>query len=179
MTPARLIVCMGVSGCGKSTLARAIAETFGLEFLEGDDFHGPENRAWMAAGRPLTDAMREPWIGRIVAELTAGAGRGRDSVLACSALRGAHRERLRTAGPATRFLFLDGDRELLAAGLQARDGHFMPASLLNSQFDALERPDGEADVTRIPLSADWTVTMQLGLAAARRFLGVDHAAPPG
>ncbi len=176
---ARLIVCMGVSGCGKSTLARAIADAFGLAFLEGDDFHGPENRAWMAAGRPLSDAMRAPWIERIVAALGAEAERGRDCVLACSALRRAHRERLRSAGLATRFLFLDGDRELLAAWMRARDGHFMPASLLDSQFDTLDRPENEPDVTRILLSADWASPLKLGLEAAQRFLDEDRSAPVG
>jgi gluconokinase len=179
MAPARLIICMGVSGCGKSTMARAIAEAFGVVFLEADDFHGPENRAWMAAGRPLSDAMRAPWIERIVAALKTEAARGRDCVLACSALRQAHRERLRAAGLATRFLFLDGDRERLAAWMRARDGHFMPASLLDSQFDTLERPDGEPDVTRILLSADWASPLKLGLEAARRFLDEDRSAPVG
>ena len=170
MTRARLIVCMGVSGCGKSTLARAIAETFGLRFLEADDFHGAENRAWMASGRPLTDAMREPWIDRIVAALGAEAAQGHDCVLACSALRRAHRERLRTAGLATRFLFLDGDRELLSAWLRDRDGHFMPPELLDSQFQTLEPPVGEADVTRIPLGADWAAPLERALETTRRFL---------
>ena len=166
----RLIVCMGVSGCGKSTVARAIADAFGLRFLEGDDFHGPENRAWMASGRPLTDAMREPWIQRIVAALCVEAAQGRDCVLACSALRRAHRQRLRETGQATRFLFLDGDRELLEAWMRARDGHFMPADLLDSQFEALESPVDESDVTRILLSADWAAPLKLALEAARRFI---------
>lgn len=170
MTRPRLIVCMGVSGCGKSTVARAIADAFGLGMLEGDDFHGAENRAWMASGRPLDDAMRGPWIERIVAALRAEAAAGRDCVLACSALRRAHRQRLRGAGLETRFLWLDGERDLLAAWMEARDGHFMPQSLLDSQFDALEAPDGEADAVRIPLSADWAAPLERALEAARRFL---------
>jgi gluconokinase len=166
----RLIVCMGVSGCGKSTVARVIADSLGLRFLEGDDFHGPENRAWMASGRPLTDAMREPWIERIVAALDAEAAHGHDCVLACSALRRGHRQRLREAGLATRFLFLDGDRDLLETWMRARDGHFMPADLLESQFEALELPENEPDVTRILLSADWAAPLKRSLEAARRFI---------
>lgn len=166
----RLVVCMGVSGCGKSTVARAVADAFGLSMLEGDDFHPAENRARMASGQPLDDAMREPWIDGIVEALRAGAAAGGDCVLACSALRRAHRQRLREAGYETRFLWLDGAPELLTAWIEAREGHFMPSSLLDSQFAALEPPAGEADVERIPLSADWAAPLKRALEAARRFL---------
>lgn len=179
MTRPRLIVCMGVSGCGKSTLARAIADAFGVAMLEGDDFHPAENRARMASGKPLSDAMREPWIDRIVAALRAEAAAGHDCVLACSALRRTHRQRLREAGFDTRFLWLDGAAELLTAWMEARDGHFMPASLLDSQFDTLDRPENEPDVTRILLSADWASPLKLGLEAAQRFLDEDRSAPVG
>ena len=170
MTRPRLIVCMGVSGCGKSTVARAIADSFGVAMLEGDDFHPAENRARMASGKPLTDAMREPWIERIVAALRAEAAAGHGCVLACSALRRTHRQRLREAGLDTRFLWLDGTAELLTAWMEARAGHFMPASLLESQFEALEPPVDEADAERILLSADWAAPLKRALEAARRFL---------
>jgi gluconokinase len=165
-----LLVCMGVSGCGKSTVARAIADATGVEFLEGDDFHSAEARARMAAGLPLDDAMRAPWIERICAALDAERARGRDAVLACSALRRRHRQRLREAGFRTRFLFLDGPRERIAGWLRERPDHFMPPGLLDSQFEALESPAGEADVVRVPLGADRAALLARALDEARRFL---------
>ncbi len=146
MTAPRLVVCMGVSGCGKSTLAQALATRLGWPMLEADDFHNETNRSHMAAGRPLTEAMREPWLASICSALRA---RGNDCVLACSALRRAHRERLRALGWNTRFLLLEINPEGARQRLQQRSGHFMPASLVDSQFETLEWPLGEADVSRL------------------------------
>lgn len=146
MTAPRLVVCMGVSGCGKSTLAQALATRLGWPMLEADDFHNEANRAHMAAGRPLTEAMREPWLASICSALRA---RGSDCVLACSALRRAHRARLRALGWNTRFLLLEINPEGARQRLQQRSGHFMPASLVDSQFETLEWPLGEADVSRL------------------------------
>lgn len=137
---------MGVSGCGKSTLAQALATRLGWPMLEADDFHNETNRSHMAAGRPLTEAMREPWLASICSALRA---RGNDCVLACSALRRAHRERLRALGWNTRFLLLEINPEGARQRLQQRSGHFMPASLVDSQFETLEWPLGEADVSRL------------------------------
>ncbi|MFN7782814.1 MAG: gluconokinase [Lysobacterales bacterium] len=142
----RLVVCMGVSGCGKSTLARALSIRLGWAMLEADDFHNDVNRAHMASGQPLTEAMREPWLASICSALRA---RGSDCVLACSALRRAHRGRLRALGWQTRFLMLEINPERARERLQQRSGHFMPASLVDSQFETLEWPLGEADVSRI------------------------------
>lgn len=146
MSSPRLVVCMGVSGCGKSTLAQALSTRLGWPMLEADNFHSDANRARMAAGHPLTEAMREPWLASICSALRA---RGSDCVLACSALRRTHRARLRALGWNTRFLLLEINPEGARQRLQQRSGHFMPASLVDSQFETLEWPLGEADVSRI------------------------------
>jgi gluconokinase len=137
---------MGVSGCGKSTLARALSIRLGWAMLEADDFHNDANRAHMASGQPLTEAMREPWLASVCSALRA---RDSDCVLACSALRRAHRARLRALGWRTRFLLLEINPESARERLQQRSGHFMPASLVDSQFETLEWPLGEVDVSRL------------------------------
>jgi gluconokinase len=146
MTAHRLVVCMGVSGCGKSTLAQALATRLDWPMLEADDFHNEANRSHMAAGRPLTETMREPWLASICSALRA---RSSHCVLACSALRRAHRARLRALDWNTRFLLLEINPEGARQRLQQRSGHFMPASLVDSQFETLEWPLGEADVSRL------------------------------
>lgn len=150
-----LIVCMGVSSCGKSSVGEAIAADQGIRFLEADNFHSPENRKRMASGLPLTDAMRAPWIATICKTLRLESSRGKHCVLACSALRRAHRERLRDCGFSTHFLFLDGSRELIGGWIRERTDHFMPPELLESQFAALESPLGEDGVAQIHLDRSW------------------------
>jgi gluconokinase len=160
MTRPVLIICMGVSCCGKTTLARALAERFDLVYLEADDFHSEENRARMAAGKPLTDGMRSPWIESICATLGRELAAGNSVVLACSALRKAHRQKFRETGFDTRFLFLDGSRELIGQWIVEREGHFMSPALLDSQFQALESPLDESDVTRIRLERGWSAVLE-------------------
>ena len=143
----RKVVIMGPSGCGKSTLGRALADALGWQFIEGDDLHPPENVAKMAAGVPLTDDDRWPWLDRIVAELRARSRQSADIVLACSALKQSYRDRLAPAGD-VRFVHLHGDRETIAARLAVRHHRYMPASLLDSQFATLE-PPGDAIVVDI------------------------------
>jgi gluconokinase len=138
----KLFVVMGVSGCGKSTVARALAEAVGGVFLEGDDLHPPTNKAKMAAGIPLTDDDRWPWYDRIIQEVRAVASPGTPIFLSCSALKKTYRDRLRAAFPHVRFLYLKGDFQTIKARMEARTGHFMPPSLLESQFAALEEPHG-------------------------------------
>ncbi|MDQ2077712.1 gluconokinase [Marinimicrobium sp. ABcell2] len=147
-----LVVVMGVSGAGKSTVSQALAEQCGYLYLDADDFHSVEARTRMAAGTPLTDDMRKPWIETICQHLRELAANNTDVVLAFSGLRKVHREPLRHCGYQVQFLFLDGDRETISARMQARTGHFMPSSLLDSQFACLERPDTEADVHALDIT---------------------------
>ena len=135
---------MGVSGCGKSSVGAGLAERLGIAFRDGDDLHPAGNAAKMRAGIALTDAERGPWLDRVAATLRETA----PVVVACSALRRAYRDRLRAgAGGPVRFIHLAGSRDLIAARMAARSGHFMPPALLDSQFAALEPPDPDEALT--------------------------------
>lgn len=144
-----LIICMGVSGCGKTTLARNLAWDFGFTFLEADDFHSAENKAHMASGHPLTDAMREPWIASMCDSLRQHREQGESCILAYSGLRRAHRARFRELGYPTLFLHLAGLKDIIHQRMALRADHFMPAGLLDSQYVALESPLEEPDIIAI------------------------------
>jgi gluconokinase len=131
---------MGVSGCGKSTVGRLLAEQLHWRFLDADDFHSPANVAKMREGIPLTDNDRAGWLQRLRDELVSSLQRNMPVVLACSALREAYRAVLRSAGAAVRFVYLRGNFATIQARLATRKDHYMPASLLESQFAALEEP---------------------------------------
>lgn len=161
------LVVMGVSGSGKTTLARALAQAWPATFLDADDFHSQEARAHMAAGRPLTDAMRAPWVERIAAELRRRVEAGERVALAFSGLRRAHRQRLREAGLPLRFLYLEGEPALVAERMRGRRGHYMPLSLLDSQYAALEAPEGEPDVAVVPVALDRAAQLRRALALLR------------
>ena len=133
-------VVMGVSGSGKTTIAQGLAKAEGWTLLEGDSFHSPENVAKMAAGTPLTDEDRWPWIRAIAAAIDAYRARGESAVVACSALRRAYRDILIGDRKDVRLIYLKGSRALIGERMQAREGHFMPAALLDSQFRTLEEP---------------------------------------
>ena len=135
-----VLVIMGVSGSGKTTVARPLAARLGWPFKEGDDFHSPANIAKMEAGTPLGDADRAPWLAAIAAWIDDRAAAGEAGVVTCSALKRAYRDRLRAGRPQVRIVYLRGSEELIAARLVRRTGHFMPPSLLASQFAALEPP---------------------------------------
>jgi gluconokinase len=142
-----IVVVMGVSGSGKSTVGALLAERLGVEFLDADAFHPPENVAKMAAGVPLTDADRRPWLERLNAELR----QRKDAVLACSALKESYRRTL-AQGIDCRFVHLRGPIELIRARMAERSHRYMPASLLESQFATLEPPAGaiEVDIAEPP-----------------------------
>jgi len=143
-----IVVVMGVSGCGKTTIGKLLAERLKYPFLDADEFHPPENVAKMAAGTPLSDADRQPWL-----ELLNGKLRGLDdAVLACSALKETYRRLLANGIRDCRFVHLRGDIELIRARLSERKHRYMPASLLASQFDALEPPLGAlaVDISQPP-----------------------------
>jgi gluconokinase len=131
------IVIMGVSGCGKSSVGAALAIRLGIAYQDGDDLHPPANVEKMRSGTPLTDADRWPWLDRVASELAANA----PLIIGCSALRRIYRDRIRAgAGAPVRFIHLAGDRSLIATRMSARQGHYMPPSLLDSQFATLEPP---------------------------------------
>ena len=130
------VLVMGVAGSGKSTVGLALAERIDAEFLDADDLHSADAVAKMAAGVPLEDADRHPWLDRVAAAIRLANG---PIVVACSALRRDYRDRIRAgAGQAVVTVHLDGSPELLAARLAARSGHYMPSSLLDSQLATLE-----------------------------------------
>ncbi|HRO61021.1 MAG TPA: gluconokinase, GntK/IdnK-type [Burkholderiaceae bacterium] len=134
------IVIMGVAGCGKTTVGRALAQRLGWRFADGDDFHPPANVEKMRAGIALDDDDRRPWLERLNALLREAATRGEPMVLACSALRRHYRELLADRMPGLRFVHLSGSQELIGQRLAERQHRYMPASLLASQFAALEAP---------------------------------------
>ena len=135
-----IFIVMGVSGCGKTTIGSALARALGVEFVEGDDFHPPENVRRMAAGIPLTDADRAGWLRALAGRLREAHEHRTGLVLSCSALKRSYRDLLRAAAPDAQFIFLDGSPVLIAERLAGRRGHYMPASLLDTQFATLERP---------------------------------------
>jgi gluconokinase len=135
-----IAVMMGVSGSGKTTIARGVAEREGWRLVEGDNFHPAANVAKMQAGIPLTDEDRWPWLRAIAQEIDAMLARGESAVVACSALKHAYRNVLIGERKDVLLVYLQGSKDLIAGRLAARTGHFMPAALLESQFDTLEEP---------------------------------------
>ena len=146
------IVVMGVSGCGKSTVAARLAQRLQWEFAEADRFHSAANIEKMQAGIPLTDEDRWPWLDAIATWLDAARAEGKHCVVACSALRRVYRERLARGHGDVRFVYLQGKLETIAERMAGRTGHYMPPSLLQSQFATLEEP--AADENPIVLSID-------------------------
>ncbi len=141
--PACQVVVMGVSGCGKSTVGRLLAEGLGARYIEGDEHHPPANVERMRAGTPLTDADRAPWLQVLAGFLREAAAAERSVVLSCSALKRHYRDVLRGGSPRLHFVHLHGTRELLQARVAARRHEYMPATLLQSQLEALEPPGAD------------------------------------
>ncbi|WP_328482034.1 gluconokinase [Streptomyces sp. NBC_00377] len=133
-----VVVVMGVSGSGKSTVGRLLAQRLAVPFLEADDVHPAANRAKMAAGRPLDDQDRGPWLLSIADRIREATDDGRGGVMACSALKREYRDLFRSAGAGTWFLYLALDRDTAARRVAGRVDHFMPARLVDSQYAALE-----------------------------------------
>jgi gluconokinase len=145
-----VVVVMGVSGSGKSTIAAMLAHRLHWIYEDGDWFHPPSNIEKMHGGKPLTDEDRWPWLHGIAAWIDATRRAGNHGVVACSALKRTYRDILIGGRRDVRLVYLKGDRDLITRRLSARDGHFMPSSLLDSQFAALEEP--QADEHPIVLS---------------------------
>lgn len=165
-------VIMGVSGCGKTSVGQGIADALGMGFIEGDALHPPANVEKMSRGIPLTDEDRFPWLDLIGRAIGGAAGEGRGVVVSCSALKRIYRHRLRgfAAGRLT-FVYLKGTEDLLGQRLTARKGHFMPASLLQSQLAALEDPTGEGGVVAVDISGSVPEIITESLEAIRNLYG--------
>lgn len=147
------IIVMGVSGCGKSTVGEGLAQALGLPFMEGDKLHPVSNVKKMAAGTPLDDDDRWPWLDLVGAELRKGYDAG-GIVISCSALKKTYRDRLREACNGTlAFVYLEGSEALLTERMGARTGHFMPLSLLQTQLATLQVPTGEPGVVTVSIDA--------------------------
>ncbi len=159
------IVVMGVSGVGKTTVARLLAERLALPYAEADDFHPPANIAKMTAGIPLGDEDRAPWLRALGGWLGERAEAGTGGVVTCSALKRHYRDTLRAACPGAYFLHLSGGHELVEDRLAHRTGHFMPTSLLGSQYAALEplQADEPGTVLDVGPSPEQLVEMAVAL----------------
>lgn len=138
LRPDLRVVIMGVSGCGKSSVGEGLSARLGIPYRDGDDLHPPKNVENMRAGIPLTDDDRWPWLDRVARVLAMDS----PVIVGCSALRRSYRDRLRARadGP-VQFIHLSGSRDLIAGRMSNRTGHYMPPSLLDSQFAALEAPE--------------------------------------
>ena len=149
------VVVMGVTGAGKTTVGPLLAAQVGGGFVDGDDLHTDVARAKMGAGVALSDDDRWSWLDRVGETLVSGLAARRSTIVACSALRKAYRDRLRAAvGPALRFVYLAATPEAMRARVASRPEHYMPASLVDSQFATLEPPRGEGDIIEIAAESD-------------------------
>lgn len=161
---------MGVSGCGKSTVGDVLARRLGWDLGEGDDLHPPENVAKMAAGHPLIDDDRWPWLDRVAAWIRDHVESDRPGIITCSALKRSYRDVLR--GEHVIFVYLRGTKEQIATRLATRHGHYMPSSLLDSQFETLEPPDDDEraitiDIGSAPGAQADEIIARLGLESRR------------
>jgi len=148
----RLFVVMGVAGCGKSTIGQAYADAEGGIFLDGDTYHPQSNIDKMSRGEPLTDEDRWPWLETFGKEIAKRKGM---VVGGCSALKRVYREQItKAAGEPVLFIYLDGSRKLISDRMSKREGHFMPTSLLDSQFATLEIPTKDETAVSIDIDAD-------------------------
>ena len=174
MHPVRFFILMGVAGYGNSSYSARLAGQFQATYLDGDDFHPPENIAKMSAGIALDDADRWPWLDEIAANMAkASRASGADDIIftGCSSLRRRYRDHLLAGinAPA-HFIYLAADRALITQRMAARDGHFMPNSLIDSQFSTLEIPADNELVSHIDISGTMDVVITRILAAITPFI---------
>ncbi|MBV9738610.1 MAG: gluconokinase [Hyphomicrobiales bacterium] len=148
-----VLVIMGVSGSGKTTIATLLARKLGWEYRDGDEFHPPANVEKMKGGVPLTDEDRWPWLEAIARFIDDELAKGTKTIVTCSALKKSYREIIVDDRKGVRLVYLRGERGLLEGRLKSRHGHFMPSSLLQSQFDALEEPGPEENPLTVSVDA--------------------------
>jgi len=157
---------MGVSGCGKTAVGRQVAARWGAGFEDADDWHTAAAVAKMASGQALTDEDRAPWLERLRDQVIGAVPEGARGVLACSALRKRYREVLRQGQRGVKFVYLSGSQALIAGRMAARQGHYMPSSLLDSQFAALEAPAPEEALT-VPVDQALEAVVEAVMQALR------------
>jgi gluconokinase len=165
-----VIIVMGVSGSGKTTIARALADALHWSFSDADDFHNPENVQKMRSGIALTDEDREPWLHAIRAAIEEWKCHEFGHVLACSALKDSYREILGRNDPDVKFVYLQGDFDLISRRLKGRKSHFFNAALLRSQFDTLEIPKDAlvVDISRTPQEIVQTIIGEINPHSERK-----------
>ena len=148
------VIVMGVCACGKSTIGEQLAAKLGRKFIDGDDLHPRTNIQKMASGQPLDDEDRKPWLERIRDAAYSLENKNEHGIIVCSALKQKYRDQIRDGNQNVTFLFLDGDMALILERMRQRQGHFMKAGMLKSQFETLEPPgEMENDVISIDISA--------------------------
>ena len=149
-----IVVVMGVSGSGKTTIAKLLAETLGWQFQEGDTLHPPENVEKMSAGIPLTDADRLPWLRKIAETIDGWRACGESGVITCSSLKRSYRDIIVGDRPDVRLVYLKGSHDLIRQRMAARHGHFMPPTLLDSQFSTLEEPSPDENAIVVDIGGE-------------------------
>jgi len=174
--PATVLVMMGVSGTGKTTVGEALARRLGWTFQEGDEFHPPANIAKMKSGQPLDDADRAPWLALVAAWISDELAKGRSAVITCSALKRSYRSAIIGGRSDVVLVYLEGPQALIARRIGARRGHFMPPSLLASQFADLQPPAASEDA--IVVDVDQPVAAQVDDIVAELALRRGVAAHP-
>ncbi|WP_253650313.1 gluconokinase [Vibrio sp. Y29_XK_CS5] len=157
------VVVMGVCASGKTTIGEHLAKKLGRKFIDGDDLHPRANIQKMASGQPLNDDDRKPWLERIRDAAYSLESKNEHGIIVCSALKKIYRDQIREGNENVTFLFLDGSKELILERMRARQGHFMKENMVNSQFEALERPENEPRT--IFVSIDATIEDVLSNAA--------------
>jgi gluconokinase len=170
--PTTTVVVMGVSGSGKTTVAATLVDRLGWEFAEGDDFHPAANVEKMRAGQPLDDDDRWPWLRSLAAWIGTQEEAGRSVVVTCSALRRAYRDLLRDGHPSVWFAHVSGPQELITERVQKRQGHYMPPSLVPSQFATLEPLEDDEPGRVVPASGSPEQAVDELLADLARERGV-------
>ncbi|EKO3800162.1 gluconokinase [Vibrio harveyi] len=147
------VVVMGVCASGKTTIGEHLAKKLGRKFIDGDDLHPRANIQKMASGQPLNDDDRKPWLERIRDAAYSLESKNEHGIIVCSALKKIYRDQIRDGNENVSFLFLDGSKELILERMRARQGHFMKENMVNSQFEALERPEDEPRTIFVSIDA--------------------------